>query len=381
MKKLIAMLLAATMLLSFTGALANAADEVNAAQNLTHDELVEKAKAEDGSFIVYGNTSRITTALEDFTKLYDIAGEGNNLKDAEIYTKLEIEIDGKAKGADMVMIQDGASLIYMLNNGYLVNYLPADLAGSVAVDDQNPLVQQYINKLFIYNNIEDKVAPIKNVWALTEPAMKGNLIFKNPESEQVNMNFLVMLTSETWSVKLAEAYKSYFGKEVELGDYKNAGYKWIAEFLSNTVFGSSDTTIAEEISQTTASGKTGLFVLSKLRSSSVLTENLTVAQYDASENGYSVEPFAGFIYPMYTLVSAGATRPYTAMLFIEYLMGAEGFKPWGKSIGAYSTNQDLVPLEGDLAIGVWKDTLVVEDPAYILENYEDVSTFVIKYLQ
>ena len=381
MKKMISLLLAAMMLLSLTAAFADVAQDVAGAKDLTHDELVAKAKAEEGTFIVYGNTSRITTALEDFTKLYDIPGEGNNLKDAEIYTKLEIEIDGKAKGADMVMIQDGASLIYMMDNNYLINYLPASVAATVSEDDQNPLVQQYINKLFIYNNLEDKMPAIKNVWALTEPAMKGNVIFKNPESEQVNMNFLVMLTSDTWANKLAEAYKSYFGKDIELGDYKNAGYKWVAEFLSNAVFGSSDTTIAEEISQTTAAGKAGLFVLSKLRSSSVLTDNLTVAQYDATENDYMVEPFSGFIYPMYALVSSGATRPYTAMLFIDYLMSAEGFAPWGKSIGAYSTNHDILPLEGDLAIGVWKDTLVVEDPAYILENYEDVSTFVTKYLQ
>ena len=76
-------------------------------------------------------------------------------------------------------------------------------------------------------------------------------------------------------------------------------------------------------------------MLSKLRSSSVLTDNLTVAQYDASENGYTVEPFSGFMYPMYAMISANATRPYTAMLFIEYLMTQEGFQPWGKSIGAY----------------------------------------------
>ena len=100
---------------------------------------------------------------------------------------------------------------------------------------------------------------------------------------------------------------------------------------------SSDTTIAEEVSQETAAGKIGLFVLSKLRSSSVLTDNLTVAQYDASENGYTVEPFSGFMYPMYAMISANATRPYTAMLFIEYLLTQEGFQPWGKSIGDYST--------------------------------------------
>ncbi len=381
MKKFLALLLAAMMLLASVPALADVAETVKAGEALTHDELVEKAKAETGTFIVYGNTSRISTAAEAFAALYDIPYQSNNLKDAEIYTKIESEITGSAKGADMVMIQDGASLTYAIEDGWLVNFVPAAVKDTVAENDLNPLVHQYINKLFIYNNKGDKVPAIKNVWELTAPEMKGNIIFKNPENEIVNMNFLVMLTSDAWSAKLAEAYKSWKGEEIDLGSYKNAGYKWIAEFLSNCTFGSSDTTIAEEVSQETAQGKIGLFVLSKLRSSSVLTENLTVAQYDATENAYTVEPFSGFMYPMYALVSSAATRPYTAMLFIEYLMTTEGFQPWGKSIGAYSPSTAIAPNAGDLGIEVWKDTLVMEDPEYILDNFDDVSTFVLKYIQ
>lgn len=381
MKKLLALMLAACLLLSVMPAFADVADTVAAAEGLTHEELVEKALAEEGSFIVYGNTSRIATAAENFAALYSIDTTSSNLKDAEIYTKLESEITGSAKGADMVMIQDGAQLTYAIEDGWVINYVPASVKDSVGEEDLVPLVHQYINKLFIYNKLGDNVPAIKNVWELTAPEMKGNIIFKNPENETVNMNFLVMLTSDDWSAKLADAYKAWKGEEIELGSYKNAGYKWIAEFLSNCTFGSSDTNIAEEVSQDTAAGKIGLFVLSKLRSSSVLTDNLTVAQYDASENGYVVEPFSGFMYPMYAMISANATRPYTAMLFIEYLMTAEGFAPWGKNIGAYSSSTAIPAKEGDLGIQVWKDTLVMEDPEYILDNFEDVSTFAIKYIQ
>ena len=381
MKKLLALIMALCMALSAIPALADVAETVADGETLTHDQLVEKALAEEGTFIVYGNTSRIATAAEAFGELYGLKVESNNLKDAEIYTKLESEINGSAKGADMVMIQDGASLTYAMEDGWVVNYVPAEVKDSLAEDDLCPLVHQYINKLFIYNNLGDNVPAIKNVWELTAPEMKGNIIFKNPQNETVNMNFLVMLTSDAWSAKLAEAYKDWKGEEIDLGSYENAGYKWIAEFLSNCTFGSSDTTIAEEVSQETAAGKIGLFVLSKLRSSSVLTENLTVAQYDASANGYTVEPFSGFMYPMYAMVSAGATRPYTAMLFIEYLMSAEGFQPWGKNIGAYSPNASIPVNEGDLTIDVWKDALVMEDAEYILDNFEDVNSFVLKYIQ
>ena len=381
MKKLLALLMALCVMLSVVPAFADVAKTVEDGAALTHDQLVEKAMAEEGTFIVYGNTSRIATAAEAFGEKYGMKVESNNLKDAEIYTKLESEIKGSAKGADMVMIQDGASLIYAIEDGWVVNYVPAEVKENMGEADLYPLVHQYINKLFIYNKLGDSVPAIKNVWELTAPEMKGNIIFKNPKDETVNMNFLVMLTSEEWSNKLAEAYKEWKGEDIDLGSYENAGYKWIAEFLNNCVFGGSDTKIAEEVSQESAQGKIGLFVLSKLRSSSVLTDNLTVAQYDATENGYAVNPFSGFMYPMYAMVSAGATRPYTAMLFIEYLMSAEGFEPWGKNIGAYSPNTAIPTLEGDLGIDVWKQSLVMEDPEFILNHFEDVSTFVLKHIQ
>ena len=348
-------------------------------QTLSHDELVEKALAESGTFVVYGNTSRISTAAEDFAALYNIPVESNNLKDQEIYTKLRSEEGSSA--ADMVMIQDGAQLMDAIQEGLVYNYVPDAVKGVLDESDQQPaLVHQYINKLFIYNNLGDSVPAIRNVWELTAPEMKGNVIFKNPETEKVNMNFLIMCTKPEWADRLAEAYKDWKGTEIDLGEYPNAGYKWVAEFLDNVTFGKSDTSIAEEVSQDTAAGKIGLFVLSKLRSSSVLTDNLTVAQYDAVENGYTVEPFAGFMYPMYAMVNAKATRPYTAMLFIDYLMTPEGFEPWGKSIGAYSPNPAFTVNEGDLTIDVWKSALVVEDADFILNSFE-VEDFILQHCQ
>lgn len=379
MKKLLCIVLALMMALCALPALADVAADVEAGEALTHEQLVEKAKAETGTFVVYGNTSRITTAAEEFAALYDIPFESNNLKDQEIYTKLRSENGNGA--ADMVMIQDGAQLTDAIDEGLVINFVPAEVKGVLDEADQQPaLVHQYINKLFIYNNLGENVPAIKNVWELTAPEMKGNVIFKNPESEKVNMNFLVMCTKDEWAAKLADAYKAWKGEDIDLGEYKNAGYKWVAEFLDNVTFGKSDTSIAEEVSQETAAGKIGLFVLSKLRSSSVLTDNLTVAQYDASANGYAVEPFAGFMYPMYTMINTKATRPYTGMLFIEYLMTQEGFQPWGKSIGAYSPNPAITVNEGDLTIDVWKDTLVMEDAEYILESFE-VEDFILQHCQ
>ena len=217
---------------------------------LSHDELVEKALAETGTFVVYGNTSRITTAAEDFAALYNIQVVSNNLKDQEIYTKLRSEEGSSA--ADMVMIQDGAQLMDAIDEGLVYNYVPESVKGVLEQSDQEPaLVHQYINKLFIYNNQSESVPAIRNVWELTAPEMKGNVIFKNPETEKVNMNFLIMCTKPEWADALAAAYKDWAGRDIELGDYENAGYKWVAEFLDNVTFGKSDTSIAEEVSQST----------------------------------------------------------------------------------------------------------------------------------
>ena len=195
MKKFAALLLALMMALCAVSALADVAADVEAGQALSHDELLEKARAESGTFVVYGNTSRIATAAEDFAALYGIPTEANNLKDQEIYTKLRNENGNEA--ADMVMIQDGAQLTDAIDEGLVINFVPASVKAALDEADQQPaLVHQYINKLFIYNNLGDDVPAIKNVWELTAPEMKDRVIFKNPESEKVNMNFLVMLTSE-----------------------------------------------------------------------------------------------------------------------------------------------------------------------------------------
>ena len=57
MKKMLSVLLALSLLLMAVPAFADVAADVEAGQALTHDELVEKAKAESGTFVVYGNTS------------------------------------------------------------------------------------------------------------------------------------------------------------------------------------------------------------------------------------------------------------------------------------------------------------------------------------
>jgi len=354
-------------------------------KGLSTEELLALAKQEKGEFIVYGNTSRVASAVEGFVKKYGTelglttsTATGTKMNDADIYTTLLQEAVGSsAKVASVVMIQDGAQLMtYKAGTDILINYVPESMKSVVSEADQNPLVHQYINKLFIWNNIGQSEQVLTNVWQLTEPQWKNKVFFKNPTTEQVNMNFLVMCTSDDWSARIARAYLDYYGKDIELGSYKNAGYKWVAEFIANCNFSiSSDTTIAKTMAKADSEGCIGLFVLSKFRDiDASIKGNLSVGSWQATE----IEPFSGFMYPMYIQMTAKSNRPNTAKLFIDYLMSAEGFSPWGKDIGAYSTDPSIPvnTADGDQPITFWKDTLVAEDAEFIRLNKTAVLDFV-----
>lgn len=395
MKKLISIVLVFALVAGFAFAAGGAEEtkkadtiesKVEQGQKMTDAQLLELAKAETGDFYAYGNSSRVANAMKNFVAKYgaelgltESNAVGTKMNDADIYTNIAQEASGASKVASVVMIQDGAQLVmYRSASDVFVNYIPGAVAGVIEQADALPLVHQYINKLFIWNVLGDNAPVITNVWQLTEPALKDRIFFKNPTTEQVNNNFLIMCTSDAWAQKIAAAYKSYYGKDIELGSYKNAGYKWVAEFLANVNFSvSSDTTICNTIASAESAGSMGLFVLSKTRDlDASLKANLQVGAFTEAQ----IDPFSGFMYPLYVQMTKAANRPYTAMLFINYLMTSEGFAPWGGAgtniLGAYSTNPAIGAAEGDQAIDFWKNCLVAEDAAYIMQNRTTVSDFI-----
>ena len=395
MKKLISIVLVFALVAGFAFAAGGAEEtkkadtiesKVEQGQKMTDAQLLELAKAETGDFYAYGNSSRVANAMKNFVAKYgaelgltESNAVGTKMNDADIYTNIAQEASGASKVASVVMIQDGAQLVmYRSASDVFVNYIPGAVAGVIEQADALPLVHQYINKLFIWNVLGDNAPVITNVWQLTEPALKDRIFFKNPTTEQVNNNFLIMCTSDAWAQKIAAAYKSYYGKDIELGSYKNAGYKWVAEFLANVNFSvSSDTTICNTIASAESAGSMGLFVLSKTRDlDASLKANLQVGAFTEAQ----IDPFSGFMYPLYVQMTKAANRPYTAMLFINYLMTSEGFAPWGGAgtniLGAYSTNPAIGAAEGDRAIDFWKNCLVAEDAAYIMQNRTSVSDFI-----
>lgn len=305
------------------------AAETTTDEDMTLDELIAAAQAEAsapdaGTFMVYAPTSRIEKALNAFAEEYGIQGEYYNESGQDLYTKLTTELEAGVKDtADVALLQDSYLFQTQLQNyNYITNYVPSYLKDDIYADDQEPLVCYYYNKLFIFNNT-DGMTGIANVWELADPANAGKTFMKDISKESVNKNFLAMLTEQEWADKLAAAYKDYYGKDIELDeDCANAGYQYIKDLLANVTFGSGDGDIATELANGKG-GNVGLFVYSKLRDDSVTQENLTVAAYQDTQP----EGFSGFMYPMYLQMISSTDRPYTAKLFIYFLMTEKALLP------------------------------------------------------
>lgn len=221
------------------------AQKVEEAQKMTDEELLEKAKAETGSFIAYGNSSRISTAAKNFVKKYgeqlgltEDTCKGSKQSDSQIYTLLQSEAaaSNKTKNASFALVQDSATLgLWRSQTKLLTNYVSEQFKADVDADALVPLTHQYINKLFIWNNTARDSAPkFTNVWELTETKFKDKIYFKSPSSEQVNLNFLITLTSPSWVTKMETSYKAYYGKDFAKGeDGLDASRTWIKAFLEN----------------------------------------------------------------------------------------------------------------------------------------------------
>ena len=404
MKKIVPLVLAACTILTGcnrggTGGNSNLKNEtIIAAEGMTYDELLAKAKKEvgNGTVSVYGNSSQLEKALKKFTEETGIKVNNTKEGDADIYNHLSTAFQSNTYIADMVLLQDGNMLqSEMLDPGYLLNFIPKEASGTIADDDTVPMAAVYLNKIFMYNNFNAEGTEhslknyITNVWQLAGTAAdKGHIAnpsFKTPTTENVNMNFLVMLTSDAYVAKLKTAYKNFYGKDyVEEKAYKNIGYKWVAEFLKNSQAHSSDGTACKDVAK--AKGGTVALVnynkIKDLKGDDVYgAENVNNLSFPSLELGdKKVDGFGGFCYKMYSMVAANAKYPYAACALVSYITSKAGFEnAWGAKAGYYSTNNTTKIASNDKEIAWWKERLVVEDPEVVAANYEDVSMFVKQY--
>lgn len=386
MKKAIAMVLILSVCLSVFAAgskevesakgLSSVEAALRSAEKMSNEQLYELAKQESGSLKVYSTTSLCGTAAELFmTKYPGLKVAYSSVGETDMFTKLETEIGTAADGADMAMLQNAYLMQSLLiDEGSLLNYFPQMYKDVIPAEYQSPTAMLLVNKLFMWNNTGGDIG-LDNIWQLAEPEYKGKIYFKDPNTEPVGMNFLIMLTSPEWNAKIEAAYKDLYGKAWTQTNNKlpSAAHEWIDKFLANCSFEyTADGGIATGLTNG-APGNVGLFVFSKLRGNAAAREKLSVAA--------DLNCFAGFMYPTYAQVCKDTDMPYTSALFINFILSEEGSSPWTNEgvMGNYSVNTSIPLQDGtgiDHEVDYWLERCVVEDGQYLASVYADVFEFI-----
>lgn len=385
-------------------------DIIAQAETMTNEELFKKAIEESNGKTLYGigNSSRGATAgtnfintLKSMDPSYTGEIEWSQPKNNSIFTIINSDITSAKHTYSMTLIQDGNQIqSKMLDTGYLKNFIPKDWKDAEGVDEDSnghPFALQTLNKVFVYNNVAD--GSYTNCWDFVDKDVHP--LFMGVNSEPVGKNFLYMLTENTYADIMKAAFdalpsskQEYFQSTIDAveEDVSNLGLTspnakyslaWIKLWCEQYNKQTDDGPICTQLVTKSAANQSGLLVYSKFRSveesenSSV--KNVTVAAY---EDGY--EGIGGYAYKHYLQVLKTSPLPWTACAFISYMTTVEdGFSAWGKDMGSYSSNPNIMqdhsqdgfvdgtntfPVKNDKGYDWWTSTsegrLVVENPAY-----------------
>lgn len=420
----------------------NNLDIIAECETLTRDQLFEKAANEigGGTLKFIGTSSRFKNAIDAFkTALSKYNSACANMTittdtavDGEIYSKLLGEIEsGLTTGYDAALVQDGYQLQNLgLNTGYFLNYVPKEWNDATDTDKElnaDPFSLQYNMKTWMVNNGGDYGdLVIDNVWDITQDKFKNKIHTMSPDNENVNRDWLIMLTRSDWCDVLEEAFKdpTNDNSSLDVSQYKQYAkedgqeyaYAFIDKFLTNAVFHPDDGQARDAFIKDY--GSLGWIVYSKIaslqESETVTKKNITIAALGqgagdgALQTTSHIKGFGGFMYKHYLQIMPYTTHPYTACAFINFLSTTqEGYNAWGVDIGDYpsmpsinvnrtkfgygtfneadytftqdnNSETNVFPCLNDPDSSWWtnKANAVIETPSYLVGEYSSVNQFI-----
>ena len=195
---------------------------IKEAEGMTLEELAKKAIEESNGKMFYGvgNSSRGKSALPLFIEYlqsidssYNMEFEWQQPKNNKIFDQLTADsLKGTGTFA-MTLIQDGNQIeSKMVQTGILDTFIPKDWAdanGTTADAYTGFLPLQTLNKVFMYNCVGDKT--YDNCWDFVAEGEHG--LFMDIDSEIVGKNFLYMLTRDDYAAWLKESFEALSADE------------------------------------------------------------------------------------------------------------------------------------------------------------------------
>ena len=412
------------------------------AETLSREDLFKKAAAEIGTqtFHWYATSSRGGKVKDKFVEeLNKYKPEGaatitesqidyQTTVDGKIYTFLNAEIESKKAVTSGALLQDGYQLQTKgIEKGY-VNYVPKEWSEKTGVNkdrDANPFSLQFQFKTWMYNN-HDKNMNIDNVWDFAQEGLKIDTM--DPTNENVNMDWLIQLTSDENCALLKEAFLDNSNSSgltaTDLAPYASYGearqyaFLFIEKFIKNAVFYADDGKALDAFKA--APGHAAWIVYSKIQNLQETAEttkkDIVIAALgkehsDGANPTVAMKGFGGFMYKHYLMLMPDSPLPWTACAFINFLSTTKvGYSKWSGDVGDYPTygeeinenrsknghgtlaadytwtqnaeQENVFPCLNDPSANWWIDTAKspVETPSYIGTYYNTVAAFIMQQI-
>ena len=415
------------------------------AETLTRDELFKRAAAELGTqtFHWYATSSRGgKDAVKNgfVAELNKVKPEGaadiaatqidyQTTVDGRIYTILNAEIESGNQVTSGALLQDGYQLQTKgIEKGY-VNYVPKewnDKAGVNKERDGNPFSLQFQFKTWMYNNHNNDMV-IDNVWDFAKAGLAIDTM--DPTNENVNMDWLIQLTSDENALLLKQAFEDPTNSSgltaedvapyASYGETRKYSFLFMEKFIKNAVFYADDGKALDAFKA--APGHAAWIVYSKIQNlketAQTTKRDIVIAALgkehsDGKNAGQSaIKGFGGFMYKHYLMLTPNSPLPWTTCAFINFLSTTElGYSQWAGDVGDYPTygeeiNKDrsknghgtlaedytwtqnsdqanVFPCLNDPSANWWIDTAKssVETPSYIGTYYNTVAAFIMQQI-
>ena len=424
------------------GELSRVKKVVAEAEKMSREDLFKKAAEEIGTqtFHWYATSSRGGKVKDKFVEeLNKVRPEGaaeikvdqidyQTTVDGKIYTFLNAEIESGKAVTSGALLQDGYQLQTKgIEKGY-VNYVPKEWAEKAGVNkerDAEPFSLQFQFKTWMYNN-HDGNMEIDNVWDFAKAGLVIDTM--DPTNENVNMDWLIQLTSDDNCALLKSAFNDATNSSgltnADLEAYASYGgdrayaFLFIEKFIKNAVFYADDGKALEAFKA--APGHAAWIVYSKIQNlaetaqttkKDIVIAALGKTHSDGKNPTLAMKGFGGFMYKHYLMLMPDSPLPWTTCAFINFLSTTKvGYSKWSGDVGDYPTygeeiNEDrtlnghgtltedykwtqkasdpnVFPCLNDPSANGWIDTAKapVETPSYIGTYYNTVAAFIMQQL-
>ncbi len=335
-------------------------------------QIYEKAKGEK-EVNVYSYSSRVHQFGKTFEQQYPgIKVNGFDMDSAEIVTKVLAEQKAGNIVADVIFLKDPSTVINeLLNKGYIVTYVPADLKPVLPERFRKPFLTHHVSMdVLVYNTEANKQAPVASLWDLTKPEWKGKVQFPDPTKMTEFIEYLSTIVQH--GDEMAKEYQKVFGQPIKLSkDAKNAGYEWILRLLKNDlVVAGSMNDVANAVGQPgQQKPPVGITAFSRLRDK----EKNPKLAFDVA---YDMQPVMGVATEVIIAVVHKSKHPQAAKLMVRWLMGDEkggqGYKPYFV-LGDIPTRTDQPAPKGSRTLA--KMNAWMADPKFVWDRGQEIRDF------